>query len=62
MLRRCMWNEFTIERGATLDDLARVVRKMMKHGWQPVGGICIDIHEDQERFLQSMVRFRELEV
>ena len=55
-----MWNEYTIERGGTLDDLARIVRKMMKNGWQPIGGICVDIHEDSERFIQSMVRLKEI--
>ena len=54
-----MWNEYTIERGRSLDDLARIVRKMMRNGWQPTGGVCVDIHEDEARFLQAMVRTRE---
>ena len=54
-----MWNEYTIERGRSLDDLARIVRKMMRNGWQPTGGVCVDIHEDDARFLQAMVRTRE---
>jgi len=51
-----MWDQYTVERGPTLDDLARIVRKMMKNGWQPSGGIAIDIHEDESRFVQAMVR------
>ena len=51
-----MWNEYSIESASTKDDLNRLVRKMMKNGWQPIGGVCIDIHEDDFRFLQTMVR------
>lgn len=54
-----MWQEYTIERAPSREDLARLVRKMLGNGWQPVGGVCIDIHEDEARFLQSMVRTRE---
>tara|TARA_S200000501_G_C20731344_1_gene702963 strand:+ start:620 stop:796 length:177 start_codon:yes stop_codon:yes gene_type:complete len=54
-----MWNEYTIESASTKEDLGRLVRKMIANGWQPIGGVCIDIHEDSARFLQSMVRVRE---
>ena len=54
-----MWNEYTIESASTKEDLGRLVRKMIANGWQPIGGVCIDIHEDSARFLQSMVRARE---
>tara|TARA_B100000579_G_C22585392_1_gene735491 strand:- start:456 stop:650 length:195 start_codon:yes stop_codon:yes gene_type:complete len=53
------WDEYTVESGATKTDIRRIVRKMMKNGWQPIGGICIDLHEDEARYLQAMVRFRE---
>ena len=54
-----MWNEYTIESASTKEDLGRLVRKMITNGWQPIGGVCIDIHEDTARFLQSMVRVRK---
>ncbi len=54
-----MWKEYTIESAGTKEDLCRLVRKMIANGWQPTGGVCIDIHEDAARFLQSMVRSRE---
>ena len=54
-----MSNEYTIESGATKGDLRRIVRKMMGNGWEPVGGGCIDLHEDSERFLQAMVRKKD---
>tara|TARA_B100000575_G_C22888481_1_gene517191 strand:+ start:466 stop:660 length:195 start_codon:yes stop_codon:yes gene_type:complete len=53
------WDEYTVESGATKTDIRRIVRKMMKNGWQPIGGICIDLHEDEARYLQAMVRIRE---
>ncbi len=51
-----IWEEYTVESGATKADIRRIVRKMMKNGWQPIGGICIDLHEDEARYLQAMVR------
>jgi len=54
-----MWKEYTIEAAGSREDLGRLVRKMISNGWQPIGGVCIDIHEDSARFLQSMVRARE---
>ena len=51
-----IWEEYTVESGATKTDIRRIVRKMMKNGWQPIGGICIDLHEDEARYLQAMVR------
>ena len=54
-----MWKEYTIEAAGSKEDLGRLVRKMISNGWQPIGGVCIDIHEDSARFLQSMVRARE---
>lgn len=54
-----MWKEYTIEAAGRREDLGRLVRKMISNGWQPIGGVCIDIHEDSARFLQSMVRARE---
>ena len=53
-----MWDEYTIESAGTKEDLGSLVRKMITNGWQPIGGVCIDIHEDSARFLQSMVRKR----
>ena len=55
------WEEYTVESGATKTDIRRIVRKMMKNGWQPIGGICIDLHEDEARYLQAMVRTRPAE-
>ena len=52
------WDEYTVESGATKVDIRRIVRKMMNNGWQPIGGICIDLHEDEARYLQAMVRVR----
>ena len=54
-----MWKEYTIEAAGSREDLGRLVRRMISNGWQPIGGVCIDIHEDSARFLQSMVRARE---
>ena len=54
-----MWKEYTIEAAGSREDLGRLDRKMITNGWQPIGGVCIDIHEDAARFLQSMVRARE---
>ena len=51
-----IWEEYTVESGATKADIRRIVRKMMKNGWHPIGGICIDLHEDEARYLQAMVR------
>ena len=51
--------EYTIEFSSTKDDLARKVRKMISNDWEPIGGVCIDIHEDTARFLQTMIRNRE---
>lgn len=56
-----IWEEYTVESGATKTDIRRIVRKMMKNGWQPIGGICIDLHEDEARYLQAMVRTRTSE-
>ncbi len=53
-----MWNEYTIESGPSKEDLRRIVRKMMGNGWQPIGGLCIDLHDDKARYLQAMVRSR----
>ena len=50
--------EYTIEFSSTRDDLARKVRKMITNGWEPIGGLCVDIHEDDGRFLQCMIRNR----
>jgi len=50
------WREYTIETAPNKNDLKRLVRKMMGNGWVPIGGLCIDLHEDKERYLQSMVR------
>ena len=55
-----MWKEYTIEAAANKEDLRRLVRKMIGNGWQPIGGICIDLHEDKSRYLQSMVRTRDV--
>ncbi len=54
-----MWKEYTVEAASNRQDLGRIVRKMISNGWQPIGGVCIDIHEEDARFLQSMVRTRE---
>ena len=54
-----MWKEYTVEAASNRLDLGRIVRKMISNGWQPIGGVCIDIHEEDARFLQSMVRTRE---
>ena len=51
-----MWEEYTIESSPTREDLGRLIRKMITNGWQPIGGVCIDIHEENARFLQAMVR------
>ena len=51
-----MWQEYTIEAGPTKEDLRRLVKKMIGNGWQPLGGLCIDLHEDNARYLQAMVR------
>ena len=48
--------EYTVETAATKGDLVRLVGKMMKNGWEPRGGVSIDIHEENARFLQAMVR------
>jgi len=53
------WSEYTIESAPNKNDLRRLVRKMMGNGWVPLGGVCIDLHEDKERYLQTMVRKRE---
>ena len=58
-LGACMWKEYTIEAAGSREDLGRLVRKMISIGWHPIGGVCIDIHEDSARFLQAMVRARE---
>ena len=50
------WKEYTIETAPNKNDLRRLVRKMMGNGWVPLGGVCIDLHEDKERYLQTMVR------
>ena len=54
-----MWDEYTVESSSTKESLTRLVRKMMSNGWRPLGGICIDIHEDDARFLQAMVREKQ---
>ena len=50
------WTEYTIEAAANKEDLRRLVKKMIGNGWQPLGGVCIDLHEDKHRYLQTMVR------
>ena len=50
--------EYTIESGANKKDLIRIVSKMIKNDWTPSGGICIDIHDDENRFVQAMIRNR----
>ena len=55
-LQSTMWGEYTIEAGPTKEDLRRLVKKMIGNGWQPLGGVCIDLHEDQSRYIQAMVR------
>ena len=54
-----MWKEYPVAAASNRLDLGRIVRKMISNGWQPIGGVCIDIHEEEARFLQSMVRTRE---
>ena len=54
-----MWEEYTIEAAANKEDLRRLVKKMIGNGWQPLGGVCIDLHEDKSRYLQAMVRNRK---
>ena len=54
-----MAEEYTIESAASKEGLSRLIRKMIKNGWKPLGGICIDIHEDDDRFLQAMVRLND---
>ena len=54
-----MWEEYTIEAAANKEDLRRLVKKMMGYGCQPLGGVCIDLHEDKSRYLQAMVRNRK---
>ena len=58
VLQATMWDEYTVEAGPTKEDLRRLVKKMIGNGWQPIGGICIDLHEDKARYLQAMVRSR----
>lgn len=48
--------EYTIESGPSRADLIRIVRKMIGNGWKPNGGICIDIHDNEHRFVQAMTR------
>ena len=44
VLQATMWDEYTVEAGPTKEDLRRLVKKMIGNGWQPIGGICIDLH------------------
>ncbi len=48
--------EYTIESGPSRADLIRIVRKMIGNGWKPNGGVCIDIHDNEHRFVQAMTR------
>jgi len=48
--------EYTIETGSNKKDLIRIVGKMIKNDWVPLGGVCIDIHDDENRFVQAMTR------
>ena len=52
----CVDTEYTIECGPTRADLIRIVRKMIGNGWKPMGGVCIDIHDKEHRFVQAMTR------
>ncbi len=54
-----MWKEYTVEAASNRKDLIRIVRKMMSKGWQPVGGVAVDIHGEDDRVLQAMVRSQE---
>ena len=54
-----MWKESTVEAASNRKDLIRTVRKMMSKGWQPVGGVAVDIHGEDDRVLQAMVRNQE---
>jgi len=48
--------EYSIESGSTRADLMRIVRKMIGKDWVPIGGVCVDIHDDENRFVQAMTR------
>ena len=51
-----MMNEYTVEAASNRRDLIRIVRKMMTKGWQPIGGVAVDIHGEDDRVIQAMVR------
>jgi len=54
-----MMDEYTVEAASNRRDLIRIVRKMMSKGWQPIGGVAVDIHGEDDRVLQAMVRSQE---
>ena len=51
-----MMTEYTVEAAPNRRNLIRIVRKMMAKGWQPIGGVGVDIHGEDDRLLQAMVR------
>jgi hypothetical protein len=47
--------EYTLVEGWKIDDLKRDVNKLIRDGWQPLGGISLHIKENYEhRYCQAM--------
>lgn len=56
-----MITEYTVATGRTHADLESRVNDLIKRGWQPIGGICLDVEyysisSPRTTFLQSMMK------
>lgn len=56
-----MITQYTIATGRTHDSLSSEVNALIKQGWQPIGGICLDVEyysmsSPRTTLLQGMVK------